>query len=328
MKIVSTILSICVFFVSCIDDALRDNPLDSQSPYYKKDGSLSGRIIIANQSSGIPGATVRNTSESISVTTDSTGKFSFGKLPTGIQQFIVTKENFISDTFQVSIQSGGMSEVVRRLNGAPNVTFQRILTRKVDQFFPSTMYSVDIEAVVTDPNGVNDLNSVWFAVDSFKFPLTYNPNNDKYIRTLDKGAFPTNTIQWLVGKPLFIVSTDDSGAVNPGTPFYVTRVIENAAVPQSPVSNESLKADSIFFSWSEPDVTFNFTYTVNVSVVVSGTTTSVWTKAGLNATDQPLQFPTDGSVVLSPGNYVWSVSIVDEFGNSSRSKEYPFSVVQ
>ncbi len=327
MKISSTILLISLLFNSCVDDAPRDNPLDPQSPYYINNGSLSGRIIIANQSSGISGATVRNTNESISVTTDSSGNFSFGKLSAGIQRFIVTKENFISDSFQVSIQSGGMSQVVRGLNGAPIVTFQRILTRKVDQFFPSTMYSVDIEAIVTDPNGVNDLNSVWFAVDSFKFPLTYNPNNNKFITTLDKGAFPTNTIQWLVGKPLFIVSTDDSGAVSSGSPFNITRVIENAAVPQSPTNNEVLKQDSLFFSWSEPDVTFNFTYTVNVSIV-SGTTYSVWTKSGLNATDQPLQFPTDGSIQLSSGNYVWSVFIVDEFGNSSRSKEYPFSIVQ
>lgn len=327
MKITTLTLFISLFFSSCIDDASRDNPLDPQSPNYTKEGSLSGRIIIANQSSGISGVTVWNFNESISVTTDSLGNFSFGKLSAGMHRFVASKSNFLNDTFSVTINSGVASNVVRGLNGAPVVMFQRILTRKVDQFFPSTMYFVDIEAVVTDPNGVNDLNSVWFAVESYKFPLTYNPNNDKFISTLDKGAFPTNTIQWLVGKPLFIVSTDDSGAVNSGTPFYITRVIENAAVPLSPTNNEVLKPDSIFFSWSEPDVTFNFTYTVNVSIV-SGITYSVWTKSGLNATDQPLQFPTDGSIQLSSGNYVWSVFIVDEFGNSSRSKEYPFSVVQ
>ncbi len=319
---------IVLFLLSgCVGDAPRDNPLDPLSPGFSSRGTVTGQVVTAKRSTGIAGATITDLTEATTVSTDSSGYFLFPHRSAGTHTFIVSKSNFTSDTFSVTVQSGATANVLRSLNGPPSVTFQRILTRKVDQFFPSTMYSVEVEAAVTDPNNDNELVSVSFAVDTFRYPLSYNVLTKKFTRTLDKGSFPTNTIQWLVGKPLSIVARDTLGAENAGAPFYVTRVIENAAVPQSPTNNESLKQDSIYFSWSEPDVTFNFTYSVNVSIVVSGTTTSVWTKTGLNATDQPLKFPNDGSIVLSPGNYVWSVFIVDEFGNSSRSKEYPFTVI-
>lgn len=323
MKIVTTFLFIALSFIGCIDDAPRDNPLDPQSPSYTKDGGLNGRIIIANQATGISGAVVRDLTEAISVTTDSSGNFSFGKLTSGLHRFVALKENFTNDTFQVSIQPGAFSQIVRGLNGAPIVTFQRILTRKIDQFFPSTIYFVDVEADVTDPNSIYDPDSVWFNVDSSKFLLSYSGSPNKFIATLDKGVFPTNTIQYLVGKQLHIISKDRNNAVNKSDPFYVTRVIENAAVPTSPINNDVVKTDSISFHWSQPDVTFNYTYTIIVSQVISGTPKLVRTYSGVNSIDQ--QYPIDGSVLTLPqGNYVWAVAIVDDFGNYSRSKEYPF----
>jgi hypothetical protein len=47
----------------------------------------------------------------------------------------------------------------------------------------------------------------------------------------------------------------------------------------------------------------------------------------VNSTTLQQQFPGDGSgLSLASGNYVWRVSVTDNFGNSSRSKEAAFVV--
>ena len=329
MKITTTILFIGLFLTGCVDDAPRDNPLDPESDGYKKEGSVNGRIIIANQSSGISGAVVRNSNESVSVTTDSSGHFSFLKLSEGTHSFIVTKQNFTNDTFNVSVQSGSASQIVRGLNGAPIVTFQQILTRKIDQYFPSPQYFVDVTASVSDPNGIADLDSVWFGVDSLKYPLTYSVTTKNFHATIYKYDLPTNTIQYLVGRPLTVISRDVNKAVNISAPFFITRVIENEASPisPSPFVDDTVSADSLMFKWSPPNVTYNYSYTLSLSRVDAGTQTVVWSLIGLNSSNESYDFYTHpGRPTLLPGSYVWTVSVVDDFGNYGRSKESAFVI--
>jgi hypothetical protein len=79
--------------------------------------------------------------------------------------------------------------------------------------------------------------------------------------------------------------------------------------------------------WTPPTVTFNYTNTLAIARVDAGTETVVWTYTGLNFFYEQIQFPGDASgQTLPPGNYVWTISVVDEFGNYCRSKEASFVV--
>ncbi len=327
MKIVTTFLFIALSFIGCIDDAPRDNPLDPLSPSFMKEGALSGMVVIANQTIPVTGAMVMALGDKISVTTDSSGKFNFGKLTSGTQLFLCTKQNYSNDTFQVTIQPGVTQTVIRGLNGAPIVTFQQILTRKIDQYFPSPQYFVDITATVSDPNGVADLDSVWFGVVGFKYPMTYSVATKNFHATIYKYDFPTNTIQWLVGKPLTIISKDVHNAFNISTPFYVTRVIENEATPisPSPFLKDTVTQDSLIFKWTPPDVTFDYTYTLTLSRVDGGTQTVRWFLENIISNNEQLPYSGDPSL-LTQGNYLWTLTVVDVFGNYARSKESSFVV--
>lgn len=310
----------------CIDDAPRDNPLDPLSPAYTRAGSLTGVIRVANQATAIAGAMVTDLDENIFVKTDTLGYFAFDRLPSGRHTFVCTKENFTNDTFYVEIRDRASTHVVRALNGAPVVLSQNILTRKIDQYFPSPQYFVDVAAEMTDPNGDIDLDSVWFSVaDTILFPLT-NPIGSKHFSTtIFKNQLPTNTIQWLVGKPLYIVSRDDNGSVNIGSPFFVTRVIEQTAGPI--LSNTDSLNASFDLRWSPPDVTFNYSYTVTISILVGGVPSVVKTYAGINSFFEKITYPyLSGDAPLEKGNYLWSVTVVDDFGNYARSKESTFTV--
>jgi hypothetical protein len=309
-------------------DAPRDNPLDPLSPTYTDEASVTGTVLLKNQGTPIPLAQVRSLEDGIIVAADEGGSYIFPRLTSGTHTLVCTKENFVSDTQRVSLVSGTSRIISFALNGAPVVISRKILTRKIDQYFPSPQYYVDVFADVTDPNGITDLDSVWFAVDSLRFPMVYVPSTKLFQTTILRYDLPTNTIQWLVGMPLNIVSRDRSRAENVSDDFYVTRVIENGATPLSPSSlNNDTTNGTPLLKWIPPSVTFNYSYTLTVSRVDAGTQIVVWTRAEIGSFFEEYQYPTDGSVAaLQTGSHVWAVTLVDEFGNSCRSKESSFVV--
>jgi hypothetical protein len=328
-----TSLLCALMLISGCKDAPRDNPLDPGSPQYINTASVKGRVLLLDQNNGIASASISSLQDGVSVSSDAGGNYSFSNLAVGTKTLVCTKENFVPDTQQIILQSRTTKEVLFELNGAPYVLTQNILTRKIDQYYPSTQYFVDVTASVSDPNGMVDVDSVWFTVvDTILFPMNYSVTTKQFQITIYKYDLPTNTIQWLVNKPLRIRSKDRSNAINLSTPFYVSRIIENSATPTYPTINTTTSqkdttGSTPLFQWLPPDVTFNYTYTLTLSSVVSGIQNVVWTSTPVNSSRLQLQFPADSSrLTLSVGEYVWAISVVDDFGNYSRSKEAPFVV--
>jgi hypothetical protein len=314
-------LTLTIAVGSCVD-APRDNALDPLSPFFKNSATISGQVTIRNQGTGIPLATISCLDQGIFVQTDGNGNFSFSQIAAGSLTLVCSKEGFVSDTQKVHIDPGSFVRLLFSLNGVPIVSNQKIITHKYDQYYPSPQYFVEVSASVTDPNGITDVDSVWFAVDTLSFPLNYSITSKLFEATIYKYDFPTNSIQWLVGKSLFIRSRDRYGAIGLSAPFYVSRVIENSATPTYPTSlNSDTTGSQPLLKWISPSVTFNYSYTLELARVDAGTETTVWIYTQLNSFFSELQFPGDNSgQTLAPGNYVWRISIVDDFGNSSRSK--------
>jgi hypothetical protein len=323
----SIVLGITLFFSAC-SDAPRDNPLDPLSPRYQGNAAVSGKVYVLNENTPVVQARVTCLESGLSVVTDSSGAYQFSKLDVGSLTFICSKENFVSDTQKIVLQAGTPQQIQFGLNGYPYVVSQNILTRKIDQYYPSPQYFVDIAASISDPNGIEDVDSVWFVVDSIQFAMDYSPTTKMFETTIYKYSLPTNTIQWLVGKPLTIVTTDRSNARGIGAPFYVTRIIEDEATPIYPSSlNNDTTGSTPPLKWSPPNVTFIYSYTLVISLVSSGTESIVLTYPGLSFGNEEFQFISDNNgQPLGAGNYVWTISVVDQFGNYSRSKESSFVV--
>lgn len=322
---------VCIFFlflvISCAD-APRDNPLDPLSPGFVSQATLSGTVLLKNQGTPISLAQIRVLEEGVSVTSDSVGHFSFPRLSTGLLTVVCSKAGCTPDTQRVSLTNRGTQSLTFLLNAAPIVLLKNILTRKIDQYYPSPQYYVDVSADVTDPNGIMDLDSILFAVSTYSFPMTYDPTVKQFQVRVFKYDFPTNTIEWLVGKPLYIVSKDLSGARDTSEAFYVYRIIETGATPVYPSSfNNDTTGGTPLLKWITSTDTFTYSYTLTISRVDAGTQTVVWEVTNVNSLLSQYQYPTDGSVSpLTPWNYVWSITVVDEFGNSCRSKELSFVV--
>jgi hypothetical protein len=322
-----TVLLFLFLAIGCAD-APRDNPLDPLSPGYVSQATLTGVVLLKNIGSPISLARVLVLEDGLSVTSDSAGRFWFPRLPAGPLTVVCTKAGCSPDTQHVVLADRVTESLTFLLNGAPIVLQKKILTRKIDQYYPSPQYYIDVSADVTDPNGIIDLDSVSFTVSTYAFPMVYDPTLRQFLVRVFKYDFPTNTIEWLVGKPLGIVSRDLSGARDTCEAFYVTRIIETGATPVYPSSfNNDTTSGTPLLKWLTSTDTFTYSYTLTISRDDAGTSTVVWEVSNVNSLLTQYQYPTDGSVApLEAGNYLWAVTVVDEFGNSCRSKESSFAV--
>jgi hypothetical protein len=318
---------IILTLAGCVN-APRDNALDPSSPFFKNSASITGQVVVRDQGTPVPSATVSCLEQGLLVQTNATGDYSLPVLGSGSLTVVCTKDGFTPDTQRVQLNAGSSLTLPYSLNGLPVVLAQSILTHKYDQYFPSPEYTVDVSASITDPNGIADLDSVWFAVDSLYYPMGYSVATRLFEVTLLKKVFPTNTIEWLVGKSLTIRCRDLHGAVSFGQPFAITRVIENTAIPTYPTSlNNDTTGSLPLLKWSPPVVSFNYTYALDLSQVNAGTETPLWSHSNISSVVLQFRFPGDSSgLTLTSGNYAWAVSVVDEFGNTARSKEAAFVV--
>jgi hypothetical protein len=178
-----------------------------------------------------------------------------------------------------------------------------------------------VSAAATDPDGSGDIAGATLQVDSIKIPMTYAPDVQLYQVTVDAASLPQGSIEWLVGKNLVITARDRLGAVSVGKAFSVTRVIQDAALPLAPTALDTSAASPQMF-WAQPTLQFVYTYKLELFRLDQGVPTLLWSAANLSPTLSSFQYP--GQLVT--GTYYWTVSVVDEFGNLSRSKEASFLV--
>lgn len=314
---------VTAFFIGgCAGNAPHDNPLDPQSPGYTGTGAYSGKVTLLDlPQTGVAGATVSTNPTTVTVLTDSAGNFTYPSIGAGAYEVSVAKDGFVPETLRVTIGAGGSQYTVFALDGAPVITSANVVTTKIDQWWPNPAYFAGITASITDPNGVTDLDSAWFSVDSTYYPLTYSVTDKNFQLTLTSYEIPSNNIEWLVGKPLTIVARDREGATSTSAPFYVTRTIEDEATPVTPASGDTV-SNSPLLVWSAPNVRFIYTYTLTVVRTDAGIEQTVWSQDNVGSHLYTYQYPS----TLAQGSYFWTIAVVDEYGNSARSKESSFVV--
>ena len=311
-----------LFTAGCVGDVAHDNPLDPQSPRYTGTGAFLGKVTLLNLSGiGVAAAHISTNPTTLSIISDSSGNFVFPQIALGTYDVIATKDLFVPETLHVSIGTGEQQSVVFALDGYPQVASAKILTSKIDEWWPNPAYFAYLTTEITDPNGIADLDSAWFCVDSILFPLTYSVTEKNFQLTLTSYQLPSNTLEWLVGKPLTIVARDREYSTSTSAPFYVTRTVEEEATPTFPSSQDTASASPLF-QWTAPDARFIYTYSLSVVRVDAGTETVVWSQDNIGSHLLSYQYPS----VLDQGSYFWTIAVVDEYGNSARSKESSFVV--
>ncbi len=306
----------------CVSDVPHDNPLDPLSANPLSGASLSGRVVLKNQLSvGVAGAFVSMLPGAAIAVTDSLGYFVFQNPSTAVQAVVIRKNNFVTDTAAVTLARGESRQLTIELNAVPALSAVRIVTRKIDLWWPNPIYSASISASADDLNGVSDLDSVWISVDSLNFSMSYSVTGKNFQATLYASQLPTNTLEWLIGRPCTIRARDKSGAVGVSAPAFAARIIDDEAVPVYPAAQDTALS-SPEFKWTPPSSLFPFSYSIAVVRLDAGTQTAVWSQSAIGSYVRTFQYP----AVLQAGLYFWTISIVDEYGNIAQSKESSFIV--
>jgi hypothetical protein len=296
--------------LSCAPDAPHDNPVDPSSPAFSNTGAVTGQVVLLSDPRiGIPSAQVAVDSSGPVYLADAAGRFTIGSLPAGPAVLVTSKEGYWADTVHVTVQTQARLPLEIRLDALPTVDGSLVVTQKIDEYFPGPSYRAEISADVNDPDGISDVDSVWSVVAGLHFAMSYSPVSRLYQVTVLDNNLPTNNLQWLVGKEIQIEARDFAGAVADAGGLYVSRIIEESAIPLAPAPG---------------DTTGTFFHTLTLAIVRqdAGTQTPIWSQSGVDASLQSYEYGDS----LVAGSYFWTIAVVDEFGNVCRSKPSSFIV--
>ncbi|MFQ5628083.1 MAG: hypothetical protein ACE5I1_04920, partial [bacterium] len=128
-------------------------------------------------------------------------------------------------------------------------------------------------------------------------------------------------ISKLVGSPFQVVAHDFPGVAITSEPFFLARVISEVPEAFSPTDGV-VASDAPVFRWQLPQIEFSFTQRIEVFRFDAGFPVTVTTISNIKPDVRSL--PYIGR--LSTGTHFWTITIIDDFGNSSRSKEATFQV--
>ncbi len=320
-----------VLIAGCVGDAERGNPLDPLSDNFQNSGAVAGTVSsYFPPFGGINGVRVRLAPLGIGVErvaiTDAAGRFSITNTPAGNYQVSTELDGYAPLIDTVAVEVGVLVELTLPINGIPAVAVTSIHSEHLDRWFPQDpIFQLSVEAYVSDPDGIGDVSQVHIVGPSIGYSDTLSAVAGEpgvYRRILSESELPISA-QDMLGLPLQIEATDNQGVNGLSIPVQIVRILSVFPQGQDPAPLDTAGSRPTFV-WRMLELPFTFTQRLDVAFVpVPGQEVPVLRYSGIASTDTTFTIPD----VLPAGNYSWTVSAVDAFGNLSRSRPLgPFSV--
>ncbi|NNF58118.1 MAG: carboxypeptidase regulatory-like domain-containing protein [Rhodothermaceae bacterium] len=327
-----------LLLAGCLGEAERGNPLDPLSDNFQNVGAVFGTVTTFYAPfDGLPGAQVQlmplneglDGEAELRAPVDGSGSFSLTDVPAGTYAVAAEADGFATAMDTVTIALGQRTEVDLRLNGIPVVTVRAFHTEHIDRWFPQDpLFQLVVEVTVGDPDGVGDIEGVHLTLPSLGFADTLRAvagEPGAYRRVFSESELPV-AAQDLLGEPFRIAATDRPGAQGLTSAVQIVRIITNfpnGLEPAPGPGGRPVVAPQPTFTWRAVTVPFGFTYRLDLTFVpVPGQETPFQSYLGLPSTATTFTLPE----ALPPGDYDWTVSAVDAFGNLSRSRPLGFRV--
>lgn len=314
-----------VIISGCVKDAERDNPLDPGAGNYDDSGSINGQVFTYYQPyQPIPDAEIVIKPHHFWTRSDAFGNFAFDRIPPGEYVLYVSRQGYSSDSVIVSLESKGDEYFQFNLNGLPELVSHTIKIGHISRWWPiDDLYLLIAQAEVTDPDGLADITSVQMTVPDYEFSqsLERTTNWSIFTITLHEDQLPVSSVQQFLGYPFFFQTIDVPGDLCTSAPIYAARIIETTPTPLSPQGLETITQYPTL-EWQQTKLSFNFSYRIEIYRIDQGYNTLIYQLPDVDMDSTNL----DVEQYLDSGTYFWTVSVVDEFGNWSRSKEASFIV--
>lgn len=316
----------------CLGEAPRDNPFDPGSDLFRNEGTVSGQVL-SRADTPIAGVDVRLIPDSSRggtvrvARTGSQGRFTFEGTPAATNYTLQAEKANYSRVVQeaLEVRAGETEDLPPlHLNALPIFNDVAVRSLHISRWWPEDdLFFVEIVAEVSDADGLIDLDRVWLDVPDLGFtvPLVVR-SEGQFDRIIPADSLPASNPQALLGRPLYLLAQDREGVTTQSNALQLARIIEETPVATSPKDRVLLTDNQPLFTWDPFVNRFPFTYRIDIfrTEVNRDVLVTQQDDLGMNTTTFQLQTP------LETGEYFWTVSVVDGFGNESRSKEAGFRV--
>ncbi|NOX90195.1 MAG: carboxypeptidase-like regulatory domain-containing protein [Calditrichaeota bacterium] len=306
----------------CVSDAPHDNPLDIQNgkatfkiqgkvfTYYPPYKPVAGVFIFLKPTDQI-------------TVSGQNGEYAFSGLEAGAYTLICQAEGYAADSVRLNLSEKTTHDFF--LDRLPYFKEIILRTHHLARWFPvEDIYYLELGVKAADPDGIGDLNAVYFQIPELNFTDTLQAGTDAgaFGKYLSENDLPVQKLAQLIGKQFTFIVKDDPGFSAVSDPEFLTRIIEQTPVLVSPVGLESVTSDTVTFRWQKVNLNYDFTYKIKLFQINLGVFTQIDEITGIPPSSASFSYETG----LQAGEYFWRIYIVDEFGNTSGSKEGAFKI--
>ena len=327
-----------VLLAGCLTDVPRDNPLDPLAENFEPTAHFEG-LITDRTEVGLGGVQIQLGSQGSDealieqTTTDPNGRFRLSGLPIGDYRITLSRTGFetYSDTVQVLLNQTDGYEA--RLNGLPEITDYQIVAGRISRRFPQPFdfYQLEVKATATDYDGLIDIAYVAFEIEGLpdQDTMRYDPATEVYRATVQEQNLSTGSLESILGRRIYLNMEDKMKAKSQTPGDFIVRLIYDVPAAVSPQAGSIVREAQPVLEWSCLTLPFPFVYRLEVFHSDNGVTTSVDLMDDLDPNNfcqenQTASYQVSSS--LPEGAYFWTVSVVDAFGNYSRSREAGFLI--
>lgn len=321
-------LLVLVFIVAgCLDGAPRNHPLDPRGNAFTEEGTLALKVTnFYPPLNGLADVNVQLSPGSYIGKTDAEGALFISGLDTGIYELHIQKDGFAERKQSVEVVATETRFLDVPLPGLPVFTRLDIGTVHISRWWPppEELFRIEIAAEIEDSDGLNDIDRVWLEIPDFNFADTFSvapvrPGN--YTHILRETQLPVS-LPALLGHDIIIYARDRTKMIGSSESQNLFRVIDQIPLAGDPQGLALLPDPIPVFSWEPFSLEYPFTYRLDITRVDENIQSVVASISNIPSDSVSVTAPAP----LASGEYFWTVSIIDAFGNRSRSREAGFRI--
>jgi len=310
----------------CLDGASRTNPLDPRGEDFEGVGAVSGRVTgFYPPFAGLDGVEVRIEPGPVTATTRDGGAFGVDQLPEGEYILTASRAGYATVVDTCTVRVGETAQVELRLDGLPAVDRLEIQSVHISRWWPppQELFRLEVTAEVGDPDGLSDIERVWIEVPAVGLvdTLVASAVPGRYLTILQESTLPVG-VESLLGHDHLLFVRDRAGVVTASGARQIARLIAPTPVALTPTSLALLADAAPLFTWEPLLLVFPYTYRLDIVRVDENIQTVVEIIENLPPAAKSFKAPN----ALAAGEYFWTISVVDEFGNRSHSREAGFRI--
>ncbi|MGH7492325.1 MAG: hypothetical protein ACREOO_08010 [bacterium] len=309
---------------SCLGDVPHENPLDPGSELFVSTGSLRGQVTTFYQPyRPVRGVMLELWPSNLTTISDTAGFFAIRNAPAGEYLLYARHKNYAGDSTRVVIQQETPARVSFLLDALPQIRRVKGRTFHVNNLPPEDDVDFALfEVVVDDPDGPADVASVLMQISGINKIDTLRETSQAGVYNLE--LFGTDLgngrLQSILGREISFTAVDRLGKRPEPEKLILFRIIDHAPEVSSPKDRTTADSTRPLLRWKPFSAAFAFSYSVRVERIVAGIPALVWERNNIESALASVRV----DKALANVEHRWTVSVTDEFGNTSTSEPAAF----